>query len=139
MSIRIFYEGAGFRFRGWRKTRKTIENLIAREGKIPGNINFIITTDDYLIDINRRFLEHDYYTDVITFNYNEGDTINGEVYISYDTVRENAGIYKTSVISEMKRVMIHGVLHLAGYDDKTEEQKGIMRKMEDFWLEEGEK
>jgi rRNA maturation RNase YbeY len=137
LSIRIFYDEAGFRYKGWNKTRKIIENIITGEGKAAGHINFIITTDANLILINRQFLEHDYYTDVITFNYNEGSYINGEIYISADTVKDNAGIYGTDVMDEMKRVMIHGVLHLAGHDDRTEEEKSKMRKLEDFWLAEG--
>ena len=99
-----------------------------------GTVSIIITTDENLIGINRQFLEHDYFTDVITFNYNEADVINGEIYISADTVKDNAGLYRVRINDEMSRVILHGVLHLAGYDDKTEPQKEIMRKMEDLWL-----
>lgn len=134
MSIRIFYDDTSFRYRGWRKAKKTLNQLILHEKKIPGDINIIVTTDIKLIEINRKFLEHDYYTDVITFNYNRENILNGEIYISADTVRKNAKEYKVSIFEEMKRVFIHGILHLSGYDDKTEAQKKIMKQMEDLWL-----
>lgn len=109
--------------------------VIAKEGKISGDLNFIITSDQSLKQINIEFLEHDYFTDVISFNYNNGDLINGEVYISLERITENALNYKVSLREELLRVIIHGVLHLVGYNDSNEEERSEMRKLEDFWIE----
>ncbi len=135
MNIRLFYDETDFRLKGWRKAVKVFREIIINEDKVPGDINFIVTNDKRLLEINIQFLEHHYNTDVITFNYNNENVINGEVYISIDTVRENAHNYKISLNNEVLRVFMHGVLHLVGYDDKTELQRKKMREMENYWLE----
>lgn len=141
MSIRIFYDYPGFRYKGWRKLEKILRRIIKEDGKVPGNLNIIISDDNKIREINSSFLEHDYYTDVITFNYNSENITSGEIYVSLDTVRVNSQNYDVSLMNELTRVIIHGVLHLSGFDDKTKNDKVKMRSAEDIWMErlEGEK
>lgn len=135
MSIKIFYDNTSYRIRSWKKVVKILNEVIEKEEKFSGDLSFIITNDDYLRKLNVQFLEHDYFTDVITFNYNTKNLVNGEVYISLETVRQNALNYNVSLNNEIKRVVIHGVLHLIGFDDKSENQRTEMRKKEDLWLD----
>lgn len=139
MSINIFYDDIDFRLRGWKRAKEIFLKVIGKENKLPGDLNFIITTDEIIRDINTEFLEHNYFTDVIAFNNNEGNVISGEIYISIDTVRDNALNYNVSLREEVLRVMIHGLLHLCGYLDDTKERKQTMREQEDLWLEEFKK
>jgi rRNA maturation RNase YbeY len=138
LSIRIFYDSTKYRFKGWRKARKLLDRVIRNSNMNSGDLSIIITTDENLKNINIEFLNHYYYTDVITFNYSKEKQLNGEIYISRERVKENANNYNVSLNDEMLRVMIHGVLHLTGYDDKTNDQKRIMRAMEEIWLAERE-
>lgn len=101
-----------------------------REKKI-GNISYIFCSDDELLQINNQYLKHDYYTDVITFDYSEGAVLNGDIFISVDRVRDNAKQVGVTFEEELYRVMIHGVLHLSGVNDKTEQQAKQMRKTEE--------
>jgi probable rRNA maturation factor len=134
LRIRIFYDEPGLRLKGWRKLAEIIKRIILERNKLPGDISIIIVCDKELQNINKEFLEHDYFTDVVTFNYNEGNSVNGEIYISKDTVTANAGEYKVNVQEELKRVVIHGILHLTGMDDKTDEEREEMHKSENRWL-----
>ena len=113
---------------------KIVKEVIGKEEKILGDIHFIITNDKNLLEINLEFLEHDYFTDVITFNYNEDNVINGEIYISLDRVKENAINYNVSLEEELLRVLVHGILHLLGFDDSDESGSDDMKRLEDFWL-----
>jgi probable rRNA maturation factor len=135
MNIRIFYDEVKFRIKDWKKIVEVVKEIIKNENKKPGNINFVITNDKTLKKINIKFLNHEYYTDVITFDYNEKNILNGEIYISLDTVRRNSINYKVSLSSEMLRVMFHGIIHLCGYDDKTNNEKVIMKEMEEMWMD----
>ena len=136
MKIRIYYEDIKYRLRDSGKVIKLIEKVIGKEKVISGDLNFIFTTDMKLLSINKEFLKHNYFTDVIAFNYDVKGMVNNEIFISYDTVKRNAHNYKISLRSEILRVMIHGVLHLCGYDDSDEEGKLEMRSKEDRWMNE---
>jgi probable rRNA maturation factor len=134
LKIKIFYDELAYRLKDSKICLKLIDKVIRSKKKLPGDLSFIITTDDKLIKINREFLDHDYYTDVIAFNNNEEKIVNGEVYISFDTVKKNAHNYNVSLRNEMVRVMVHGTLHLLGYKDLSNKEKEKMRKEEDKWL-----
>ena len=99
-----------------------------------GKADVIITSDEKVYEINREFLGHDYYTDIITFNYNSGSTVNGEIYVSETRVRANAVKFGVTPGAEMKRVIFHGFLHLCGYDDSTEGERKKMTEMEEMYL-----
>ena len=94
----------------------------------------IFCSDPYILDINQRYLQHDYFTDIITFDYCEGKVLSGDLFISIDTVRENAAEYGASFEEELNRVMVHGLLHLIGYDDHTPAEQQEMRSKEDYYL-----
>ncbi|MBO7572826.1 MAG: rRNA maturation RNase YbeY [Bacteroidales bacterium] len=113
--------------------KKWIKDVIESHKKSVGKIEYVFCSDEYLLKMNNEFLKHDYYTDVITFDNSEGNKISGEVYISVDRVAENAKSYGTED-TEIFRVIIHAVLHMLGYDDKTPEAQTEMRAMEDKCL-----
>ena len=113
-----------------------ILSIFKKEKKKAGNISYVFCSDDYLLDINRSYLNHDYFTDIITFDLSESgsNSIDGEIYISVDTVRDNARRFKTSFSKELHRVMFHGVLHLCGYKDKSDNEQTAMTEKEDHYL-----
>lgn len=108
-----------------------LQKVIRREARIPGDISYIFCGDDYMIEQNIAFLNHDTYTDIITFDENVGNVVSGSVLISLDRVIENADKFGKSFENELLRVVVHGALHLCGYKDKTEEEAKVMRKKED--------
>lgn len=114
--------------------RQAIQSLAKNENKKAGEINIIFCSDEYLLRINREFLSHDFYTDIVTFDNSQGETLAGELYISMDRVRENSVSYGVTFKKELARVVIHGVLHLAGYKDKRKSEKLKMVEREDFYL-----
>lgn len=116
------------------KTKKWVSLVIENENKRVGNLNFIFCTDDYLLTINQDYLNHDTYTDIITFNYVEDKLISGDIFISTERVRDNAKQFSTSFENELNRVIIHGILHLIGYNDKTNVEAQEIRAKEDFYL-----
>jgi len=136
--ISYFVEQTKFRFDNRRACSNWIMSSMREEGllmkKRVGDISFIFCSDDFLLDMNKKYLSHDYYTDVITFDNSEENVFAGDIFVSVDRVHENAELFGQSFIDELNRVMIHGILHLLGYDDATDSQKKIMRSKEDFYL-----
>ena len=109
-------------------------DVLQSEAKELGYLNFILLSDDALLEMNKNYLDHDYYTDVITFDLSNSDIISGEIYISIDRVIDNANELNKEVDDELHRVMVHGLLHLVGYDDKSPEDKELMTSKEDKYL-----
>jgi probable rRNA maturation factor len=134
LSIKIFYDEIDFRLKGWRKVKKVIEKVISDEKRISGDLIFILTNDTFIKNLNAKFLKHNYYTDVISFDNGDGKKIEGEIYVGIDTVKLNAINYKVSYNQELLRVIVHGILHLCGYEDKSKKGKMKMRRKEDFWI-----
>tara|TARA_R110000796_G_scaffold183498_2_gene300064 strand:+ start:165975 stop:166394 length:420 start_codon:yes stop_codon:yes gene_type:complete len=108
-----------------------ISRVIVSENKSLGDLSFVFCSDEYLLDINLRYLEHDTFTDIITFDYCIGNVVSGDIFISIDRVKDNSKIFNVSFDSELLKVMAHGVLHLMGYKDKTESDISLMRNKED--------
>jgi probable rRNA maturation factor len=113
------------------KIKSWIKKVAKQEGKTTGNISYLFCTDEYLLNINRQFLKHDFYTDIITFDYSNDKKIEGEIFISTDRVKENAGTFKQPFQKELMRTIIHGVLHLCGYKDKSTADEKKMRAKEE--------
>ena len=111
-----------------------LEDIILTEGKKPGDINYIFCDDEYLLQVNKENLQHDYYTDIITFDYVKGKTISGDIFVSLPRIFDNAETLSKDFDSEFFRVLAHGILHLCGYKDKTDEEISEMRNKEDYYL-----
>ena len=112
------------------KVSRWIKLVAASQGRKAGHINYIFCDDERILEVNNYYLQHDYFTDIITFDYSSGKTISGDIYISIDTVKSNAEGLKISFEEELHRVIIHGILHLCGQDDKTTESQAEMTRKE---------
>jgi rRNA maturation RNase YbeY len=133
----VFFHIADLNYRLQKKTalKQLLEDLFRKEGKRLEGLSIVFCSDDYLLSMNRQFLQHDYYTDILTFDVSEpGGPVSGELYISVDRVRDNAHGLGVSAVEEMRRVIIHGSLHLCGYKDKLKKQQLLMRQKEERYL-----
>lgn len=132
--IRYFKEDTKFEFKSRALNNKWLKMVAESEIRRIGDINIIFCSDNYILDVNMEYLQHDYFTDIITFDYCEKNRLNGDLFISVDSVRENALFYGTEFSDELNRVIVHGILHLVGYDDHSEEDIAVMRSKEDYYL-----
>ena len=134
MSIQYFNEEVPLPKLKKRKSTNWIKDTIQAEGKRVGGISFIFCSDNYLLEVNKNYLDHDYFTDIITFDYVEGFLISGDIFISVDRVLDNSVEFKTTFENELNRILIHGVLHLLGYKDKDKKDKLLMTEKENIYL-----
>lgn len=132
--VYFFFEKRDFTLEKRAELKRFVESIFRKEKKQLTSVNYIFCSDKRLLEINRRFLKHNFYTDIISFELSETKFIAGEVYISIDRVKDNAMLLGVSFKSELHRVVFHGALHLCGLDDKSKKEKQIMREKEDFYL-----
>ena len=132
--VSFFFENTAFKLKGKTRIKQWLKLVAESEVYTLGNISVIFCSDNYILDINQRYLQHDYYTDIITFDYTEGTKISGDLFVSVDSVKENSVEYGVEFEDELHRVIVHGILHLIGYDDHTEEDIRVMRSKEDYYL-----
>ena len=132
--ISYFFEDTQFVFKHRRLNNQWLRLVAESEIRRIAELNIIFCSDNYILDINQRFLQHDYFTDIITFDYCEGDRLSGDLFISVDSVRENSLEYGSTFEEELDRVMVHGLLHLIGYDDHSEDDIRTMRSKENYYI-----
>jgi rRNA maturation RNase YbeY len=132
--INYHYEIDGFKLKNPSRIAEWLREVGKEEQKEIAILNYIFCSDEYLLDINRKYLQHDYYTDIISFPLKE-DPVEGDIFISVDRVRENAKVFNSSFDMELMRVMVHGLLHFLGYDDHNEDDISRIRGKEDHYLE----
>lgn len=132
--VRYFCEDIKFNFKDKLSNNRWLKLVAGSEIKKLGDINVIFCSDNYILDVNMKYLQHDYFTDIITFDYCQGDVLSGDLFISVDSVRENAVEYGAEFDEEIHRVIVHGLLHLIGYDDHTPEDQKTMREKENYYL-----
>ena len=133
--IRYFCEDIRFTYKNKLANNRWLKMVAGSEIRKIGDINVIFCSDNYILDVNMKYLQHDYFTDIITFDYCEGKVLSGDLFISVDSVRENSIEFGTDFEEELHRVIVHGGLHLVGYDDHTEEDKKVMRQKENYYLQ----
>ena len=134
MAIYFSAENADFKLEDEAKLKKWITYIIYAQNKRIGNLSYLFCDDAYLLNINKTYLNHDTFTDIITFDYVEGNVVSGDIMISVERVHENAVLFNTTFEQELRRVVIHGVLHLLGQADKTDEEAAEMRNKENAAL-----
>jgi len=132
--VSYYCEDIEFKLKGKAVNNRWIKMVVESEIKKLGPVSIIFCSDNKILDVNMKYLQHDYFTDIITFDYCHDNIISGDLFISIDSVRENSNSYGTDFNNELDRVMIHGILHLIGYDDHTDEDISIMRSKEDYYL-----
>ena len=135
MEINFFEEDYEFQLSNEEKARVWIEKVVETYDKKTGFLNFIFTSEENILEINKQYLNHDYYTDIITFDYCTGNLVSGDLIISLDTVSSNSKKFNSAFITELHRVIIHGVLHLLGFKDKNSSEANEMRRNEDLALQ----
>ena len=135
MPVHFHNEEVSFSFNNKREVSLWLKSVVSSFQKELGVINVIFCNDQYLLKVNQTYLNHDYFTDIITFNYNENDLISGDLFISIDRVKENAINQKMEFNVEIHRVIVHGVLHLCGLNDQSKQEKEIMRGRENLFLQ----
>lgn len=135
MQISYFAENISFPDINSEQISQWIIKIIRQESAKPGDVSIIFCNDTYLLSINQKYLDHDYYTDIVCFDYCENDTVSGDLFISIERIKENAIKYNTQFLDELHRVIIHGIFHLLGFDDKTEDERMKMRSKENGALE----
>ena len=133
-NISFYSEDIDFQLENEGFIAQWVNQSIENESLNPGEISVVFTSDEYLLNLNKSALNHDYYTDIITFDYTESRKISGDLFISVDRVKENAISFQEPFQRELSRVVIHGVLHLCGYKDKSDDEKTLMREKENFYL-----
>jgi len=133
MKINFYYENTT-PLQEEEKRIQWLQSIIESEGKKLGEITYILCNDEYLLSINQQYLQHDFYTDIITFDYCKGKTISGDIFLSLQRVFDNSSLLKTNEEEEINRVLAHGILHLCGYKDKSEQEQKQMREKENFYL-----
>lgn len=133
-SIHFFFEKEGLSLRDRTLLKSFIKSIFRKEGRSLGSLTFIFCSDKRLLEINQQYLQHDYFTDIITFDLSKGKISEGEIYISVDRVRDNARVLNQTLKAELHRVIFHGILHLCGYGDKSRKDQAQMRSKEDHYV-----